>query len=436
MKHVLAMALKDLRLLARDRMAMFFIVVFPMAMGIFFGVISGGFDDDDGGGKMTVGVVDEDRSLMSDRFIKGLAAQKGVQVNSIGLEAARDEVRRGRMTGYLRIPQGFGETAGIMWSEGPAIEVGMDPSRKAEGAMVEGLIMQSMGQLVQSRFSNPEEMRGQIGKSLSDVEQSSELSSGQKVVLRGLLATVDQFLGSMGPQIKALNEEGSGAGPNMELARIERVDVTARKGRFHEVVSKLRSPWDISFPSAMLWGVIGCIAGFAVSIVKEKTDGTLLRLTVAPISRGQVLAGKAVACFFTAIGVIVFMTILGIILGMRPGNYAFLALATLCTSLCFVGLMMLISVLGKTEQAVGGAGWAILLVCAMFGGGMVPLAFMPSFMQTLSSFSPVKWGILAIEGAVWRQFTLAEMAFPCGVLLSIGAAAFAVGVTILSRRTT
>ena len=32
---------------------------------------------------------------------------------------------------------------------------------------------------------------------------------------------------------------------------------------------RLRSPWDISFPAAMMWGVMGCVAGFAVSIVSR-----------------------------------------------------------------------------------------------------------------------------------------------------------------------
>ena len=69
----------------------------------------------------------------------------------------------------------------------------------------------------------------------------------------------------------------------------------------------------------------------------------------------------------------------------------------------------------------------------MIGGGMIPLAFMPAWMQTVSNISPVKWGILALEGAVWRDFTLIEMFLPCGILLGIGAMAFAVGVKLLSR---
>ena len=54
-------------------------------------------------------------------------------------------------------------------------------------------------------------------------------------------------------------------------------------------------------------------------------------------------------------------------------------------------------------------------------------------MQRISHLSPVKWGILALEGAIWRGFTLGEMFIPCAILLSVGVICFGAGVAILSR---
>jgi hypothetical protein len=34
---------------------------------------------------------------------------------------------------------------------------------------------------------------------------------------------------------------------------------------------------------------------------------------------------------------------------------------------------------------------------------------------------------MAIEGGVWRNFSLAEMALPCGILVTVGVACFALG---------
>jgi ABC-2 type transport system permease protein len=200
-------------------------------------------------------------------------------------------------------------------------------------------------------------------------------------------------------------------------------------------VKQIRSQWDISFPQSMMWGVLACAATFAITIVRERKQGTLLRLAVAPVTRAQILAGKGTACFAAVVGVVTLMTVIGVALGMRPRSPMLLVLATLCVAFCFVGIMMLISVIGKTEEAVGGGGWGACVVMAMFGGGMIPLAFMPKFMSTIGNASPVKWSVLAMEGAIWRGFTLSEMLLPCGILLAVGAVCLTAGTVVLSRAT-
>src|SRR5262249_46109858 len=138
------------------------------------------------------------------------------------------------------------------------------------------------------------------------------------------------------------------------------------------------------------------------------------------------LAAVAVAVALLAFG--------HFVLDVRLEQPVALLLAVVCTAFCFSGIMMLVSTLGKTQSAVAGAGWGVLLPMAMGGGGMVPLMAMPDWMLTLSNVSPVKWGILALEGATWRGYSLAEMATPCGILLAVGAACFALGVRSLARQ--
>jgi ABC-2 type transport system permease protein len=88
---------------------------------------------------------------------------------------------------------------------------------------------------------------------------------------------------------------------------------------------------------------------------------------------------------------------------------------------------MLTSTLGKTEQAAAGAGWSIMMPLTMLGGGMVPLFVMPKWMVTAGNCSPVKWAILALEGAIWRGFSFREMLLPCGILVAVGIVSFVVG---------
>ena len=97
--------------------------------------------------------------------------------------------------------------------------------------------------------------------------------------------------------------------------------------------------------------------------------------------------------------------------------------------------MMLVATLGKTEQAASGAAWAIMMPLSMIGGGMVPQIVMPAWMSTAGNVSPVKWAIRAIEGALWRDFTLSEMLLPCGILLVFGFLCFAIGTRRLDMTT-
>ena len=81
-----------------------------------------------------------------------------------------DATRRGKLTGLVVLPEGFGKTAGVFWVEGEPIQVGVDPSRKAEAAMIQGMIMKVMGELIFTRMQDPASYRplvkGTAGRNL------------------------------------------------------------------------------------------------------------------------------------------------------------------------------------------------------------------------------------------------------------------------------
>lgn len=427
MNPVITMAAKDLRLLIRDRMGLFFIAIFPVIYGIFFGAMFGNVGEA-GSASLSVAVADEDQSDASRQFAKALEKTGSVKVTPAERNAASTMVRKGEQVAFIAIPKGFGEHAGTFWGGSSSkLDLGIDPARKAESGFLNGLIMQAMFERMKDQFMNPAAMKSQVEKARADIDKSKELSTSQRLVLKTFMGSLDQFLGSV--DTKVYNQ-----GPQMEPAQINTIDVTVPKGPVDELVQKKVSAFEISFPSAMLWGVMGSLAGFAGSLVKERSDGTYLRLKTAPISRAQILGGKAAACFASSVGVLAFMLLLGhFAFNVRLSNPVGLLAAMICISACFTGLMLVVSVIGKTEAAVRGATWAVLTVMAMIGGGMIPLIFMPSFMQALSSISPVKWSVLALEGAIWRGFGFTEMLKPCGILLGIGAVGFAAGTALLTR---
>lgn len=415
MNEIVALAGKDLRLLVRDKAGFFFTFFFPILYAVFFGAIMSGFADDDGPSGIAVAVIDEDQTEQSADFVSDLDALDALSVTTLSLSEAQDRVRRGNLAAYVVLPPGFGESrTGFLFGEPPTLQVGIDPARGAEAAMIKGMLTKSLFEGIQDAFTNPDVMNRRIDEALAEIEAADDIDPVTRMALTTFLPAFRSFMNSM-PQTELA--EGAGfQGPQFE-------DVDVARQRFGP-----SNPYEISYPQGIVWGIMGCAAGFGISLVVERTRGTLVRLRMAPISRAQILAGKGLACLVaTLLVAVILLTLAALAFDVRPNSWLKLALAIVSVAIGFVGIMMLLSVLGKTEQSAGGIGWAVLLVFAMIGGGMIPLAFLPDWIQQLASVSPIKWSILAMEGAIWRDFSYGEMLTPCGILLGIGVVGFALG---------
>lgn len=373
MRNALVMAIKDLHLLWRDKFALFWVAVFPLMMALFVGAIFGGSGPTAG---MSVAVVDLDSTAASRAFVETLDRSDALRLaaaddgSTYTRESARKAVAAGDVTAYLLVPAGYGEATASML--------------------------------------------GQSGPTLEvgiDPARRAEAGYLQGLVVKAALERVRENLGIA----------------DFEPVRVE-LEPVLRESR------RPPNAFAISFPQAMSWGIIGCCASFAVGLVQERARGTYARLRMAPNPAWAILAGKAIACFTACVGSTLLLVVLGMLLGVRVGSWPALAAAVVSLAFGFTGFMMLISTLGRTEQAVSGAGWAAMMPLAMLGGSMVPLMVMPAWMLRLSNFSPVKWMILAVEGAMWRGFTLADMMLPCVILVGTGVVCFSAGVALISRR--
>jgi ABC-2 type transport system permease protein len=423
MREIVALAAKDLKLLVRDKAGFFFTFFFPLIVAIFFGAIFGGSDE--GQYRLSVVLVDEDGSAASAAFVKDLAATSVLKATVASREDAVESVRRGRNAAYVIIKPGYGEASRRMfWGNPPEVELGIDPARRADAAMLEGVLMRQASQRFRDIMTDPAAQRA----NLDAARRSLSASPATPGVIRGnleqLFDDLERFYTAAPSSDSSL--AGSGASPGFEPVAIDRVDVGIKR-------AGPKNAYAITFPQGVIWGFIGVSAAFALSIVTERNAGTLMRLQVAPIGRVDILAGKALATFLTTVILATGLFALArLIFGVVPGSVALLAVAIVASAVAFVGIMMLLSVLGKTEQAASGVGWGVLLVFSMLGGGMIPYFIMPSWMRTLSNVSPVKWSILAMEGAVWRGFSPSEMLLPVGILVAVGVGFFAIGVRAFS----
>jgi ABC-2 type transport system permease protein len=423
MNAIWAIAMKDLRLLLRDKADLFWVLGFPILIAFFFGSIGGG-----GGERaaLPVAIVDLDRTEYSGAIVKRLRASEALKTSEAPLDSARTLVRRGELVGYVALLPGTSESFGFGGDSTSGIEIGVDPRRSAEREYLKGLVTAALFQSMQTSFSTGGGGKDLIERGLGRLREDSTLEPDLRRRRARLLTSLESFMSQLDSNRTAAGATSAGdsmgglSGPNLRV-----VDVA-------ESESGPRTAFEVTFPSSIAWALIGVCMSFAVSIVYERITGTFLRLRLAPISRAQVLAGKGLASFLASLAAVSVVLLLGItIFHVRVSSPLLLAAAVASSAFCFTGVMMIVASLGKTPASVAGAGWAIMMVMSMTGGGMIPLIAMPRWMQAISNFSIVKYAVLSVEGAVWRGFGWGEMLPVLAIPLLVGAAGIVIGTRVL-----
>ncbi|CAN5767411.1 hypothetical protein BH11PLA1_BH11PLA1_04220 [soil metagenome] len=447
MSRVLALAIKDLRLLTRDRAACFFALLFPIMFAVFFGAIFSRGDRDGETQKLDVVLTDLDRTEASQRFALMLRESKDFDITTVNSEdEAKAAVLGRRALGAIVLPPGFGAAQEGLFTtgQGPHVRLAMDPSRKAESGWLQGLLQQSGYMQMSRTFSDPAASAKQLAAARQTL-QSSARDPATKLMMGQLLSSLDLLSTS----VTALNAPKSDARPKSAAPQngSEAGAAAVSPGNaFAPIIvesvpltQKSDGPdnaWAISFPQGIIWGIMGCALGFAASLAGERTGGTLSRLRAAPLTPSAILLGKGVAAAIATIVVITGMMLVAVF-GFKVHIQSFptLIVSVLTVTFAFVGIMMFAATIGRTEASTNRAGWAIMMVLAMLGGAAVPLFVMPKFIQTLSVISPIRWAIQALEGAIWRQRTIEspEMLTAYAVLIAVGIVGMAFGFVVIQR---
>lgn len=442
MSAILSIAKKDVVLLLRDKTNAFFTLVFPLFVAIFFGAIFGGGGG--GGGKLTVAVVNEDGGPGAAAFIADLAADESIEVvtaRNPSKGAPATPLSRDDATSMLRLksadacvvlPPGFGDPARGLFSGKPMkLEAIVPPGRSAEAGLLTGKLNEIAFKSISRTFTNPAAMTTALGDARKSID-SSTMSPLQKTLLNSIFDSADSLTRDVNAQVESNADADAGAkkdsGPSFRPVEVDIHELAPTKS------TSPRSSWETSFPQGVVWGLMGAVMAFAVSLTEERSRGTFIRLNAAPISRGHVLAGKAVACFVVCM--IVQLVLLGagvLIFGVRPTNWAMMLAAMALSALGAIGVVMLIAAAARSEGAAMGMARGVVILLAMIGGGSVPVFFMPPFVQKLSLLSPFRWSQVSIEASLWASYSWGEFALPAGVLLAVAVLGFFGGAALMNR---
>jgi ABC-2 type transport system permease protein len=132
----------------------------------------------------------------------------------------------------------------------------------------------------------------------------------------------------------------------------------------------------------------------AVSLVREKDQGTFEQLTVSPIRRGELMVGKVAP--WVALGLIdvVVITIVGVLVFGVPlrGSVLALAVASFLFVLCCLSLGLIISSRAPSLETANFLGLMVAFLPGfMLSGFAFPLNSIPVFLQWVSYLFPARY---------------------------------------------
>lgn len=176
-------------------------------------------------------------------------------------------------------------------------------------------------------------------------------------------------------------------------------------------------------------------ANNALSLLGEHEGGTLARLFTTPASRRAILGAKfGLVAIFGFIQVIFLVGISTLVLGLRWGSPAAMAIATVGMVAAAGGFgVFVISLLKNTRQAGAVLGGLLTVLGILSGLFTVGFASPPAALNLSAMFTPHGWAMrlwrASIDGA-----PLSDMLLPLLVSLAIGVVFFAIGYRFFNRR--
>lgn len=156
-----------------------------------------------------------------------------------------------------------------------------------------------------------------------------------------------------------------------------------------------------SVPAWLIFSMFFILIPISNTFINEKNFGTIQRIKSINIQLYTLLLGKILPYFIINQIQLIFMILIGIYIvplfggdSLKiEGSYFLIIPISFAISFAAISFALLIANISKTTEEATSIGGVINIIFAAIAGIMVPKFVMPQFMQDLSLFSPMSWGL-------------------------------------------
>lgn len=183
---------------------------------------------------------------------------------------------------------------------------------------------------------------------------------------------------------------------------------------------------------------VGCLMVTALSLAREREEGTFEQLLVTPLTPGLILLGKAIpgVLVATAQGMLVAAAAVWCYGVPLTGSVALLLVSVMCYAFSLVGIGFFISAICATQQQAFLGVFSFLVPAVILSGYLAPVDNMPPFLQMVSHIDPLMYFIRVSMGIFLKDYGWPQAWPSLWPLLVIGVVTLAVAYGMFRRRST
>lgn len=412
MRKLLIIALKDLKLIFRDPAALILMLLAPFLITLGMGLVTGRFSGNTNAGisSMTVAIVNQDEGELGKALEAMFTSEELADLVEPTFPTTPDQARRlleaDEASAAIVIPQGF--SASIIPDE----------------------LGKTSGETIQIAFiANPNAptnagvLRSILDAFLSQVEVGR---IGAEVTLNQIART-----GKLTPELAARLGEDWGTKLAQQSAQAQPIQLE------NTTASGAAVKFDLLMyfaPGMALMFLMFAVTYGGRSLLQENRTGTLPRMLQTPTSSAQILGGKVLGIFLTAVAQ---LTILiggtSLLFSLDWGEPLGVVLLILTAAFAASGWGSFIATLFKTPAQVANFGSIIMLVFGLLGGSFFDMSLLPGWVSALGKVTPNAWGLQGFTTLAGGG-TLSSIREPLLALALMGIILFAAASIWMRRR--
>jgi ABC-2 type transport system permease protein len=181
---------------------------------------------------------------------------------------------------------------------------------------------------------------------------------------------------------------------------------------------------------------IGALMVTALSLAREREQGTFDQLLVSPLTAGYIMAGKASAGILVSLiqGSIIVAAAAWVYRVPLTGSVPVLYLSMLFYGFSLCGFGLFISALCRNQQQAFLGAFAFMAPAVILSGYVAPVENMPLLLRLLSAVDPVTHFIIVVKGVFLKAYGLADAWPHMWPLLAIGSANLALAYALFRSR--